>query len=135
MAGSKQAASAQGVGAAGGIEALADRIRAALPAEGVTEQRMFGGICFMLNGNMVAGTSKRGLLARVGKDGHAQALTRPGAGAMEMGGRTMAGYVFVDPQVLDDAVLRDWLQLARAHVQTLPPKSKPKRTGTTKARP
>ena len=57
--------------------ALADRLRAALPAEGRSEQKMFGGIGFMLNGNMVAGTSKRGLLLRVGKERYEDALSRP----------------------------------------------------------
>jgi TfoX/Sxy family transcriptional regulator of competence genes len=59
-------------------EDLADRMRAVLAGTGtVREVRMFGGLCFMLNGNMVAGTSRRGLLVRVGKDRHAQALARP----------------------------------------------------------
>jgi len=49
-------------------EDLADRMRAVLTGTGtVREVRMFGGLCFMLNGNMVAGTSRRGLLVRVGK--------------------------------------------------------------------
>ena len=57
---------------------------------------MFGGTCFMLSGNMLVGTSKRGLLVRVGKDAHAAAVARPHATPMEMGGRAMEGYVFVD---------------------------------------
>src|SRR5229473_266130 len=69
-------------------EDLADRMRVVLAGTGaVREVRMFGGLCFMLNGNMVAGTSRRGLLVRVGKDRHAQALARPGARPMEMSGR------------------------------------------------
>ena len=69
-------------------EDLADRMRAVLAGTGVVrEVRMFGGLCFMLNGNMVAGTSRRGLLVRVGKDRYAQALARPGAKPMEMSGR------------------------------------------------
>jgi TfoX/Sxy family transcriptional regulator of competence genes len=113
------------------IDILADRLRAALPAEGLSEQRMFGGIAFMLNGNMIAVSSRRGLLVRVGKDAYDDALARPGARSMEMGGRVMAGYVFVDPAGLSDATLRDWLQLALAFVRTLPPKpseAKSKRT-------
>ena len=102
--------------------ALADRLRAALPAEGRSEQKMFGGIGFMLNGNMVAGTSKRGLLLRVGKERYEDALSRPGARPMDMRSRPVEGYVYVDPAVLDDKTLRDWLQLALAFVKTLPPK-------------
>jgi TfoX/Sxy family transcriptional regulator of competence genes len=53
-------------------EELAERMRTALAGAGdMREVRMFGGLCFMLNGNMVAGTSKRGMLLRVGKEQHA----------------------------------------------------------------
>ena len=115
-------------------EDLAERVRVALAGTGaLREVRMFGGLCFMLNGNMVAGTSKRGLLVRVGKDQHAQAVARSGAKPMEMAGRPMAGYVFVDPAPRDEQVLRDWLDLAVTFVNTLPPKlpkSKPWRIRT-----
>jgi TfoX/Sxy family transcriptional regulator of competence genes len=106
-----------------GDEDLAERMRVALAGAGaVREVRMFGGLCFMLNGNMVAGASKRGLLVRVGKDQQLNALERPGAKRMEMTGRPMEGYVFVDPPPADDRSLQDWLALAVAFVKTLPPK-------------
>ena len=104
-------------------EDLAERMRAALAGTGaVREVRMFGGLCFMLNGNMVAGTSTRGLMVRVGKERQADALVRPGAKRMEMTGRPMEGYIFVDPPPSDDRSLQDWLALAVAFVKTLPPK-------------
>jgi TfoX/Sxy family transcriptional regulator of competence genes len=110
---------------------LAERMRIALAGTGaIREIRMFGGLCFMLNGNMVAGTSKRGLMVRVGKDQQPSALARPGAKRMEMTGRPMEGYIFVDPPPSDDRSLQDWLALAVAFVKTLPPKllkSKPRR--------
>src|SRR5215471_12205184 len=113
-------------------EDLAERMRAALVGTGtVREVRMFGGLCFMLNGNMVAGTSKRGLLVRVGKEQQSAALARPGTKPMEMTGRPMEGYVFVDPPPADERSLQDWLALAVTFVKTLPPKlpkSKPRRT-------
>ncbi|HEV2551005.1 MAG TPA: TfoX/Sxy family protein [Stellaceae bacterium] len=111
---------------------LAARMRAILGAAGaVREVKMFGGLCFMLNGNMVAGTSKRGLLVRVGKDRQAGALTRSGAKPMQISGRPMQGYVFVDPPPADEAGLRGWLDLAVAFVKTLPPKpAKPRRKKT-----
>ena len=118
-------------------EDLAERMRVALAGRGaLREVRMFGGLCFMLNGNMVAGTSKRGLLVRVGKDQEARALARPGAKPMQMTGRPMEGYVFVDPLPSDDQSLRDWLDLAVAFVKTLPPKlpkAKPRRTKSKSA--
>jgi len=55
---------------------------------------MFGGIGFMLNGNLLVGASKRGLLLRVGKDRQSQALAKPGTRQMEMRGRLMDGYIY-----------------------------------------
>lgn len=104
---------------------LSDRVRAALPGRlHVREQRMFGGRCFMLNGHMLVGPMKDGgLLVRVGKDGHAEALAQPGAEPMTMTGRTMSGFVIVSGEVLeDDAALEDWIARARRFVETLPPK-------------
>ena len=115
-------------------EDLAKRMRAVLTgAAAVREVRMFGGLCFMLNGNMVAGTSKRGLMVRVGKEQQSNALARPGAKRMEMTGRPMEGYVFVDPPPLDDRSLQDWLALAVAFVKTLPPKAPKSRRRRAKA--
>jgi TfoX N-terminal domain len=72
---------------------LVARMRLALSVAGaLREVKMFGGLCFMLNGNMVAGASRHGMLVRVGKDRHAEALARPGANPMQMSGRPMAGY-------------------------------------------
>lgn len=106
-------------------EELSDRIRQHLgPHPAVSEQKMFGGRCFMLSGNMLVCPMKDGgLLVRVGKDGYDAALTMPGAGPMTMGARTMSGFVEVSGDVLeDDEVLLDWIELARGFVDTLPPK-------------
>jgi TfoX/Sxy family transcriptional regulator of competence genes len=100
------------------------RLRAALEGLPIREQKMFGGTCFMLAGNMLVGTSKRGLLVRVGKDAHAKAVARPHAKPMEMGGRAMEGYVFVAPEGTGSAKeLKVWIGLARTFVETLPPKT------------
>jgi len=116
-------------------ENLAERIRAVLAGTGsVREVRMFGGLCFMLNGNMVAGASKRGLLVRVGKDQHTRALARPDAKRMEMSGRPMEGYVFIDPPPRDEQTLREWLDLAVAFVNTLPAKARRLRSRRAKAK-
>jgi TfoX/Sxy family transcriptional regulator of competence genes len=81
---------------------LAASVRAALAGTGVIrEVRMFGGIGFMLNGNLVAAASHRGLLLRVGKDRQAEALAQSGARPMVMRGRAMEGYVYVDPPALN----------------------------------
>ena len=104
------------------IEALAERLRAALPGDGLTEKRMFGGIGFMLNGNMIAASSRDGLLLRVGKENHAAAMARPGTTPMVMRGRMLEGYLYVNPE-LDESGLREWLRLAQGFVGSLPPKS------------
>jgi TfoX/Sxy family transcriptional regulator of competence genes len=103
-------------------DAIAAAVRAALSDVVIREVKMFGGIGFTLNGNTLVATSKRGLLARVGKDAQAAALARPGARMMEMRGRVMQGYVLVDPSALSGASVASWLRLARAFVATLPPK-------------
>jgi TfoX/Sxy family transcriptional regulator of competence genes len=104
-------------------------IRAALAGTGaLAEVRMFGGTGFMLNGNMVAAVSKRGLLLRVGKGGYADALAQPGARPVEMQGRRMEGYVRVDPRALTEAAVNAWLATAAAFVRTLPPTAAGART-------
>jgi hypothetical protein len=106
---------------------LAVAVRSALTrVKAVKEVKMFGGIGFMLNGNLLVGASKRGLLLRVGKELQSQALARPGTRRMEMRGRVMEGYVYVDPPVAPGTV-REWVDMARAFVGTLPPKTKAKR--------
>ena len=86
---------------------------------------MFGVIGFMLNGNLLVGASKRGLLLRLGKERQSQALAKPGTRQIEMRGRLMDGYVYVDPPIAPDTV-RGWVDMARAFVGTLPPKMKAK---------
>lgn len=106
-------------------EELADRIRAILPpAAIIREQKMFGGIAFMLNGNMLVAPLKDGsMLVRVGKDGMTEALKRPGASIMEMGGRSMGGFLEVSGDALEDEdSLIDWVNRARDFVLTLPAK-------------
>lgn len=106
---------------------LAQRIRAILSDDrNVAEVRMFGGICFTLNGHMlVVARGKGGLLARVGETGEEKALGTPGVERMVMRGRELSGYVTVPADALDEGSLRDWIALTKAYVATLPPK-KPK---------
>jgi TfoX N-terminal domain len=97
------------------------RLHARFDPLGAVHKKMFGGVCFMLNGNMVAGTSKRGMLVRTGKDFDAIAAARDDCHVMDMGGRTMAGYWFVENGV-DDMAFDFWMAAALAHNRTLPPK-------------
>jgi TfoX/Sxy family transcriptional regulator of competence genes len=102
---------------------LAESARVALAGAGaVREVKMFGGIGFMLNDNLVAAASKRGLLVRVGRERQGDALARAGARPMVMRGRTMEGYIYVDPPALTGRAVQAWLRLALEFVRTLPPK-------------
>ena len=117
-------------------EILAERIRSALAGKlagkEVAEQRMFGGICFMLNGNMAVAASPNGLLVRIGKEGNDAALERPGVRPMIQRGKPLAGYVYVDETgTTTSKQLAAWVQLALAHAATLPAKAPPKKTATS----
>ena len=95
---------------------------------GAVDKKMFGGTCFMVNGNMPIGTLKGGLIARIGKEAHAAAVKRPGAKTIDMTGRPMEGFVSVDEKAVDDdAALRGWVDLALAFMKTLPAKAEKKR--------
>ena len=93
-------------------EALADRIRALLDYRpGITEQKMFGGFAFMLNGNMLVGGMGNGdLLVRAGPDRRDEALARPGASQAMMKDRAMTGFIAVADEGMEtDAALADWI--------------------------
>lgn len=110
-------------------EELAQRFRNATDGlVGVSEKRMMGGLCFLLNGNMLGGAdrTKEGrerFMFRVGKAGEAEALSRSGAEPMIQGGRKMGGLIFVDADECSDIQLKDWIALALRFVETLPPKA------------
>jgi hypothetical protein len=107
-------------------DALASRIRPVLAPLGATEKRMFGGTCFMIAGNMVAGTMKDELLVRVGKAAHAAALAQPHARVMDFTGRVSQGFVVVAAAgIATEQAFRERLQPALDFVRTLPPKDDP----------
>jgi len=123
-----------GSGKAGAVDfdGVVARLRAALPTQEVSERRMFGGVYFMLNGNMTVGVSRRGMLVRVGKERQDDAVAR-GARPADMKGRPMEGYVRVDPAGLGDAALKDWVGLAVTFVCTLPARPEQSKAGESKA--
>src|SRR5262245_40474240 len=106
-------------------ERLTRRLRAGLAGRrGVSEKRMFGGTCFLLRNNMLCGTGSGSYMFRVGKEAHALAVKRRGAKPMVMRGRTMQGFIWVDPAAVDAKSLKSWLDLATAYVGGLTPKPK-----------
>ena len=105
-------------------EALADRVRAALgERDALTEKKMFGGIAFMLAGNMATGVAREELIVRLDPEEYADALDEPGAREFDMTGRPMAGWLLVAPEATDDdAGLRSWVERGAAFASSLPPK-------------
>ena len=104
-------------------QGLAHLLREDLTGEPITEKPMFGGLCFLLNGNMVSGTMKASALFRVGKPNDAAALAIPGTYAMVQRGQPMAGFVELPTEACADDQRRAALSaLALAFVKTLPPK-------------
>lgn len=98
------------------------RLHLRLDALGAESKKMFGGVGFMLNGNMVAGTFRDGALFRAGDGFTAMAAKRPEARPMTMGERVAAGYWIVPEPALDAATFDFWLDAALAFNATLPAK-------------
>ncbi len=91
--------------------------------EGVSEKRMFGGLCFLLNGNMLCGVHKGGGMARVGQEHEAKALEFDGIDPLSFTGRRMGGMVDLSHAAIEDkATRRKVLELAKEFVGSLPAK-------------
>ena len=102
-------------------ESLAARIRDFLARKkGIEEKKMFGGVCFLLHGNMLVGVWKEFLIARLGPDQGEEALLEPHVKKMDITGKPMKGWVMIEPEgVEDDDQLKDWIQRASNFVGKL----------------
>ena len=107
-------------------EGLAERVRESLQGlQGVEEKRMFGGLAFMLNGNMCVGLVKESLMVRVGPDNYEASLALPHARPMDFTGKPLTGFVYVEPEgIAEDADLNAWIERGVAFAGALPPKEK-----------
>ena len=106
-------------------EELANRIREVVGGEsGLTEKRMFGGLAFLINGNMaVSASSKGGLLLRVDPAQTEALVEEPHVGRFEMRGREMDGWLRVDVEAVStDAELRSWVRHGVDYARSLPAK-------------
>jgi TfoX/Sxy family transcriptional regulator of competence genes len=105
-------------------ELLAARVRARIGDHpGLTEREMFGGIAFIIGGNMAVGVHGDDLMVRVGKAGHDAAVTRPGARIMDFTARPMVGWITVTPEGFTrDGDLDAWVDLGVAFAGSLPAK-------------
>ena len=105
-------------------EALAARVKEILSGRpDIAERKMFGGLAFMLAGNMCCGVTDKGLMVRVGPEGYEEALALPHAGVMDLTGRPMRGWVLVQPAGLaSDSGLNQWVGRSADFAATLPAK-------------
>lgn len=105
-------------------EGLEELLRADLRGEpGITEKAMFGGLAWLLDGNLLCGARDDGMLARLGKSQDGWALALPGIVPMIMRGRRMQGWVRADSAAFgEDPVRRKLVRAALAFVRTLPAK-------------
>jgi TfoX/Sxy family transcriptional regulator of competence genes len=105
-------------------EELAARIRALLDERSdVDEKKMFGGIAYLIAGNMACGVSGDDLMVRVDREESDELLAEPGARPFDMTGRPMRGWLLVAPEATaDDAGLERWVRRGEAFAASLPPK-------------
>jgi TfoX/Sxy family transcriptional regulator of competence genes len=105
-------------------QALADRVRDQLAGEdGIGERAMFGGLAFLLHGNMAAGVSGDDLMVRVGPDATDEALARPHTRLFDMTGRPMKGWLLVEPGGVESSEdLAGWVRQGVEFARSLPPK-------------
>ena len=105
-------------------EELEQRIRDVIGArDGVVEKKMFGGIGWMVNGNMACGTMGDDLLVRLDREDSDRVLAEPHVKLMRMGGRTMRGFLTVAAEAIaDDGELAHWIDAGAAYAASLPPK-------------
>lgn len=105
-------------------EGLAQRVREALTDRSeLSERKMFGGLCFMLGGNMCCGIVGDELMLRVGPEAYAEVLAREHAREMDFTGRVSRNMVYVGAEgIREDEALAAWLEPAVAFAGSLPPK-------------
>jgi len=104
---------------------LADRIRVLIgTGPGVTEKKMFGGLAFLVGGNMaISASGQGGALVRVDPDESSHLIATANASEAVMGGRTMRGWLRVGAEHLEtDQQLTEWVSRAVAYARSLPPK-------------
>jgi TfoX/Sxy family transcriptional regulator of competence genes len=105
-------------------EGLAERIRGVLDARSdVDERKMFGGIAFLVAGNMACGVMRDDLMVRMEPDAAAALESEPGVRRFDMGGRPMKGWLLVAPEAsADDGDLERWVRRGEEFAASLPPK-------------
>ncbi len=108
-------------------ESVAARVRSEMFEEpGYSERKMFGGICFMIHGNMCSGVLRDELMLRLGNELAAESLDERHTRPMDFTGKPMKSMIFVEPEGFSDKPgLRYWVDKAVDFARTLPPKQRP----------
>jgi hypothetical protein len=103
---------------------LAGRVQSQLDeVPGVVEKKMFGGVGYLLRGNMACGVNGENLIVRLPADQHESALLEPGVRTFDMTGRPMKGWIMVGPEAWkSETDLRRWIMRGVEYANTLPPK-------------
>ena len=97
---------------------------------------MFGGVCFMIHGNMCAGTWKGSLIVRLDKKDHHKTLAEPHTKPADITGRVMKGWALVEPAGIDsDDDLKAWVHRAAIHAESLPPSDPAPKRALTRGAP
>ncbi len=105
-------------------EGLAERVRELFAGKrGFTEKKMFGGLCFLLDGNMVVGISKNELMIRFAHEQHDDVMRMKHVRPMDFTKKPMKGYAFVGPKAFESSAdLERWVERCVKFVSTLPGK-------------
>jgi hypothetical protein len=105
-------------------ETLAARVRKTLGSRsGLTAKKLFGGMAFLLDGNMCCGVTGSSLMVRLAQADAAVALSEPHTRVLDMTGRPMKGWIVVDAAgIATDEALKRWVGMGAAFAATLPPK-------------
>ena len=105
-------------------EVLASRIQGVLDQQpGLVEKKMFGGVAFLIQGNMAVGVHKDMLMVRVGPDAYDETMKYPNTRPFDLTGRAMKGWVLVEPDgITSESELKEWVEARVNFALTLPPK-------------
>jgi TfoX/Sxy family transcriptional regulator of competence genes len=87
-----------------------------------SQKKMFGGVCYLMNGNMLGGVYKNFLIIRLGMEHQPEIFKQPFVKPFDISGKPMKGWVMVEPKGYENTKLSTWLEKAHAFVATLPQK-------------
>jgi hypothetical protein len=107
-------------------EKLADRVREILgTSRNFVEKKMFGGLCFLLDGKMVCGVLKTDLVAKIGRGNHEKIKDQKHVRPFDFSGKSMMGIIYVAPAGLKTKKdLAKWVEMGKEHAESLPQKKK-----------